>query len=223
MMLRAPLHAIVATVLACGLQHAGAEETKSPPAPKRCDRQEYPAEALRLKEEGVTLVGFLIGTDGIVEKTIILNPSGSATLDQAAEKILSTCVFKPATSNGNSIPVWEQVAYNWALDDDPGMAAVRMRLAVALQINKDDANALYYASLLKASGASDAERGESWALLQRAAELGHAHAQFSVAQRYEQGMGVPADKVKAARWYKKAAAQGDVFAVQHLENRVPGH
>jgi TPR repeat protein len=53
-------------------------------------------------------------------------------------------------------------------------------------------------------------------VLQSAAELGHATAQFDVGVRYERGNGVPADPEEALRWYRKPAAQGDLFATQRL-------
>ena len=59
----------------------------------------------------------------------------------------------------------------------------------------------------------------SWALLmgdnktalrefREAADQGHAKAQFELGLMYERGSGVPKDPAEAARWFKKAAAQG---------------
>ena len=41
------------------------------------------------------------------------------------------------------------------------------------------------------------------------AEQGNVAAQYNVAVLYEKGLGVAQDYVAAARWYAKAAAQGD--------------
>ena len=47
----------------------------------------------------------------------------------------------------------------------------------------------------------------------RAAEAGHSKAQFLVAELcYWFGAGVPLDYVEAAKWYRKAAEQGDATA-----------
>ena len=50
------------------------------------------------------------------------------------------------------------------------------------------------------------------ALREKAAELGHAEAQFQCGRMYDRGEGTPADKTKALRWYETAAEQGHVDA-----------
>ena len=201
---------------------ATAEETADRVQTKVCDKIQYPPDSILLNEEGITEIGFLIGTDGIVKKTVILNPSGSPMLDKAPQDILSTCVFRPAELHGKAVPAWASVSYHWFLEDDSDMSRVSKRLDLALQENKDDANALYYYALLALKHpASDADRARARALLKRATELGHAHAQFKTGQYYEQGIGGPANQAEALRWYKKAAAQGDVFAIQQLETDAP--
>lgn len=42
----------------------------------------------------------------------------------------------------------------------------------------------------------------------KAAEQGHAHAQFNLAYMYHVGSGVSKDEEKAEHWAKKSAAQG---------------
>lgn len=222
--MRAPasLRFMAVILLACAVNLATAEETTNRVQTKPCDKIQYPPESIRLHEEGITEIGFLIGTDGLVKKTVILNPSGSATLDRAPQEILSTCVFRPVTWNGQPIPVWASVSYHWFLEDDPDMSRVSMRLDLALQKKQDDANALYYYALLKLKHpASIADQEHARALLKHAADLGHVHAQFKIGQFHEQGIGGPADQAEALRWYKKAAAQGDVFAIQRLETDAP--
>ena len=50
----------------------------------------------------------------------------------------------------------------------------------------------------------------------KAAEQGHAVAQFCLARLFDQGQGVPQDGAKAALWYRKAAEQGDAKAQFNL-------
>ena len=50
------------------------------------------------------------------------------------------------------------------------------------------------------------------ALLEKAAELGHAEAQFQCGRMYDRGEGTPADKTKALHWYETAAEQSHVDA-----------
>lgn len=52
----------------------------------------------------------------------------------------------------------------------------------------------------------------------RAAEQGHALAQFYLGLAYDLGQGVPADAVKAVEWYGKVAEQGHTFAQNNLAN-----
>ncbi|MET0981786.1 MAG: hypothetical protein ABWY02_06775 [Telluria sp.] len=62
----------------------------------------------------------------------------------------------------------------------------------------------------------DADHAKSLVVLRSAAELGHAHAQFDLGRRHDIGEGVEMNLGDALRWYRKAAAQGDPLAKQHL-------
>ena len=50
----------------------------------------------------------------------------------------------------------------------------------------------------------------------KAAEQGHASAQFILGHCYDAGDGVSKDTAKAIEWYKKAAAQGQEDAKKEL-------
>ena len=50
----------------------------------------------------------------------------------------------------------------------------------------------------------------------KAAELGHAEAQYLLGSMYSEGRGVTKDDAEAVRWYRKAAEQGIVHAQRHL-------
>lgn len=213
------LRLVAAAVLALAFGHAGAAEAQSGPQPRPCPKPVYPAELARLKEEGITEIGFLIGTDGIVKRTVVLTSSGSTALDKAGLNVLASCVFRPIISKGQPVAMWFPVAYQWYVNDFSKYANARRRLERILKEKPDDADTLYYYSLLKNnSAASDADREHARALLRRAAQLGHAFAQVKVGMDYERGNGVQADQAEALRWYEKAAAQGNVIAIQRLES-----
>ena len=57
---------------------------------------------------------------------------------------------------------------------------------------------------------------------QKAAEQGHADAQFNPGVAYENGRGVKYDYAEAVRWYQKAAEQGLVYAVSALKRLFVG-
>ncbi|TQK11909.1 TonB family protein [Herbaspirillum sp. SJZ107] len=204
---------LLAAVLACAPFHAGAAG---------CAKPAYPRESLRNAEEGITLLGFLIRTDGSVGDTVVLNASGHPALDTAARDALSKCVFKPARRNGEPVEQWVPVAYKWWIDGDQGMnRAKRDALTLA---EAGDAGALYHLSLLYAATAqTDADREAALAGLRSAAEQGQAHAMFELARRYEKGEGMPPDAGEALRWYRQSADKGDVLAIQHLKNSARAH
>jgi len=55
--------------------------------------------------------------------------------------------------------------------------------------------------------------------LRKAAEKGHAAAQYSLGVMYDHAQGVPQDYAKAVTWYRKAAEQGDREAQNNLGAR----
>jgi TPR repeat protein len=59
----------------------------------------------------------------------------------------------------------------------------------------------------------DYSKAAEW--LVKAAEQGHANAQFLLGTMYTDGKGVLKDSIKAAEWLAKAAEQGDASA-QHI-------
>ncbi len=54
------------------------------------------------------------------------------------------------------------------------------------------------------------------AALIKKAEAGEAKAQLELAQRYQTGMGVPVQAIKAVHWYRRAAEQGELEAQFNL-------
>ena len=55
-----------------------------------------------------------------------------------------------------------------------------------------------------------------------AAEQGHAAAQFTLGNMYDEGEGVPEDDAEAVRWYRLAAEQGHAAAQFNLGNMYTG-
>ena len=51
-----------------------------------------------------------------------------------------------------------------------------------------------------------------------AAKRGNSAAQNNIGLMYEKGLGVPKSKVKALKWYRKAAAQGNEVSKKHIKN-----
>ena len=195
---------------------SAAPETPGAPDPSTCRPPVYPRESLRLLEDGVSLLGFLIRADGSVAGSVVLNSSGYADLDQAAKNALRKCSFKPVIEGGKTMEAWKPLAYTWVMDDDPELS--RARRKAAEEAKKGDVDARYrLARLLFKTAKTDAERQRALAVLQSAADRGHPHAQYDLGTRYEKGTGVEADVEQARLWYQKAAEQGDVLPIQRLK------
>jgi TPR repeat protein len=65
---------------------------------------------------------------------------------------------------------------------------------------------------------SSVNGGEAEAAIwyRKAADQGHAHAQFEIGECYADGTGVAKDEVEAVKWFRKAADQGGVWAQYKL-------
>jgi len=67
-----------------------------------------------------------------------------------------------------------------------------------------------------AQSEGDCEGETGIAMTQCRAENGDVHAQAALGEMYQVGRGVPQDNAKAARWYRKAAKQGEAIAQTKL-------
>jgi TPR repeat protein len=82
---------------------------------------------------------------------------------------------------------------------------------------------LFNAQITQASleeGISASQRGDyitAFREFRSMANRGHMKAQFHLGLLYEMGLGVPKDYTEAAKWYRKAAVQGDIGSMKKLE------
>lgn len=77
---------------------------------------DYPAEALRLHQEGTTQVSLQIDAKGKVADCRLLESSGSASLDEATCRMLTKLRFKPARDGEGHAVVGEFVRkMSWKL------------------------------------------------------------------------------------------------------------
>jgi len=204
-----------AAVLACAALPGVASALETTAQYPKCRKPDYPRESLRRLESGVSVIGFLIRTDGTVGDAVVFGSSGSTDLDEEAKAALSTCVFQPASLDGKPLETWVEVAYVWSINDDPGMKRAQHEAAAAA--GKGDVNARYrLARVLLATAKTDADRERALIVLMSAAEQGHPHAQFEAGRLFEKGVDVDANPEEAMRWYRKAAAQGDKLALQRI-------
>jgi TonB family protein len=93
------------------------------------ESSEYPDDALRQDEEGVTIVNILIDETGKPAGTSVLVPSGTQDLDDAAVRLVtSRWLYHPATKDGQPVACLNAARLIWHIDSattpyGPGMNA----------------------------------------------------------------------------------------------------
>ena len=80
---------------------------------------DYPPLARARREEGTTLVYYVVNEDGSVGETRVEKSSGFADLDAASLEMVKTWRFKPATKDGKPITVSNRVDVTWKLTAPP--------------------------------------------------------------------------------------------------------
>ena len=80
-----------------------------------CGKAEYPKAALMNEESGVVSLSVLVMPDGSVTDSKIDKSSGSKTLDKAAQKIYTSCIYSPGTKDGKSEQAWTKLEHVWTL------------------------------------------------------------------------------------------------------------
>jgi len=83
--------------------------------PHICGQDYYPSISMRLGEEGTTLIGFEIGTDGLVQGVHVVGSSGSQRLDEAAVRCAASWRYRAATQNGAPVAVSWKANVVWKL------------------------------------------------------------------------------------------------------------
>jgi periplasmic protein TonB len=84
------------------------------PIPVQIPEPQYPKLAREANIEGQVRIRALVGEDGKVKDTRILD--GHASLTEAAEKAVRRGVFKPALQNNRPVAVWVVVPINFTLN-----------------------------------------------------------------------------------------------------------
>lgn len=120
--------AAVAGLLAQGMAQADQRAMPTIDPSQSCTPPLYPAHARRVEAQGTVVLRFLIGPDGIAQKSEIVSSSGYDELDQAARDALQLCHFKPAQLDGrpDPSPAWALLRYTWKLQEANGAPAAQV-------------------------------------------------------------------------------------------------
>jgi len=85
--------------------------------PKDCETPDYPARWQNDGESGNVVVAYLIGADGKVLETKLVESSGFANVDRASVRSGTRCKFQPGVAaNGQAAASWAKVKYTWVVD-----------------------------------------------------------------------------------------------------------
>lgn len=82
---------------------------------KGCRLPQYPKRSEDKGEEGVTVLRFLVGTDGNVQTAQLVSSSGFERLDNAAREAFMKCKFTPGTVDGAVVTSWVRQPFTWRL------------------------------------------------------------------------------------------------------------
>lgn len=85
-------------------------------APHTCDSK-YPPMAVRLSQQGTTLVRFTVNTDGSVSNVQVARSSGHQILDDAAIGCASAWRYKPALDDGRPVAQTWSTNVQWKLQN----------------------------------------------------------------------------------------------------------
>jgi protein TonB len=97
---------------------APVNQTKAKVGPKGLSKPEYPAASIRLGEAGTTCLNLYIGEDGKVQDAQISCSSGSARLDEAAQKhAIRSWKFIPCMVGDKPVACWNPIKFTWRIED----------------------------------------------------------------------------------------------------------
>ena len=82
--------------------------------PNQC-RFFYPPRAIRLNQQGTTVVGFRIAADGTVKDEIVAQSSGSSSLDNAAIDCVKSYRYFPANQNEQPVEIDRATRFIWRI------------------------------------------------------------------------------------------------------------
>lgn len=87
----------------------------SPRLVQGCAPPRYPARSLEKGEEGLVVFRFLIGLDGAVKSSTLVQSSGFDRLDEAAKQAFLKCRFVPGMVDNSPRQAWVRQPFRWRL------------------------------------------------------------------------------------------------------------
>jgi TonB family protein len=177
---------------------------------------------LRYEQQGGVTLSFLVGADGVVKESRLMQSSGFPLLDIAAQEGIAKCRFEPARLDGKPVEAWAKLQYVWTLTGgrtdprrqpqvpDPDRIDVAAVTAAAERGEAAAQLALARHHLKGKSAQRDPVQGVKW--LRSAAQAGNAQAQQDLASFLYFTDGGPKDPEQSLALYRQAAAQGLAYS-----------
>lgn len=81
-----------------------------------CEKPAFPTRWQTDSDGGDVLVAFLVGSDGKVKESKVIESSGDVRVDRASARAAARCHFTPAARDGKAVASWTQVRYSWVLN-----------------------------------------------------------------------------------------------------------
>lgn len=111
------LHVVaIASTLSLSAFATNAAESIAPPKTINCSAPTYPRGWIAGDIQGTVRLAVLVGADGLVKDTKVVESSGRRELDKASRRASSTCKFGTTSKDGDSVPAWTTVQYKWVTD-----------------------------------------------------------------------------------------------------------
>lgn len=111
-----PLAVLVATLLlGAALPAMAAGSNVARIDTKGCEKPHFPVRWQNEGDAGSVIVGYLVGADGKVMQSKIVESSGLAWIDRASERAGARCRFEPAEGTATAAS-WTTVKYSWTVD-----------------------------------------------------------------------------------------------------------
>ncbi|MES2900248.1 MAG: energy transducer TonB [Pseudomonadota bacterium] len=112
-----PVSTVLATLL-LSLAAGGACAADQPAKidASNCAKPEFPARWLSDGTVGQVTLAFLVGADGKVAESKVVESSGHSRIDRASERAAKSCSFKAGARNGQAAAGWAKVRYSWVAE-----------------------------------------------------------------------------------------------------------
>jgi protein TonB len=107
---------IAALMLTLAAPLALAAENKITVDPKDCEVPDYPVRWQNEGDAGSVTVAYLVGADGKVQESKVLESSGYVRVDRASVRAGARCKFQQSAKDGQVLAGWAKVKYSWIVD-----------------------------------------------------------------------------------------------------------